>query len=181
MIKRLNASIAKINNNFTELDFDTRIEFLVKILVGFVQFPSIEENKAIKSCEVDMDKMRKKILKFTNDKKNVYLNYLENYRVCESMFEDNNNIVFDFVNFLLDLPNTLRELLISNIIIVGGFSLTNGFFKRFQSEVKELILNYDDAKEVFPESSLDKFKFTNINYPCNLISWASNLIFYRLL
>lgn len=76
--------------------------------------------------------MRKKLIKYVNEHKSVYLNYLENYRVTITMFEDESNVAFDFIQFLLDIPKEMREHLIHNIIPVGGFSLTNNFFFRFQ-------------------------------------------------
>lgn len=63
------------------MEFNTRVKFLVKMLVGYVKIPTREETQAILDKEVDVNKMRNKIIKFVNDKKNLYLNYLENYRI----------------------------------------------------------------------------------------------------
>lgn len=103
-------------------------------MVGYVKVPSIEEKRAVENEEVNVEKMRNKLIKYVNDTKNLYLNYLENYRVCEYMFSGPHNVAFDFVEYLLSLPNDLREYLIHNIIPVGGFCLTNGFFQRFYQE-----------------------------------------------
>lgn len=81
-MKKLHQSLCKINQGFDQLDFDTWMDFLVKIMVAQVKVPTTEEVNAVMTNKVPISKMREKILKFVNEKKNLYLNYLQNYRIC---------------------------------------------------------------------------------------------------
>jgi len=50
------------------------------------------------------ERVRSKRLKFVNDHTNLMMNYLENFRTCEYMFNDRNSVALEFVIFLLEIP-----------------------------------------------------------------------------
>lgn len=76
LVKKLYQSLCKINNGFDLLDFQTRMEFVVEMLVSHVKVPTREEVDAVMKNNQLINKMREKIIKFNNEKKSLYLNYL---------------------------------------------------------------------------------------------------------
>ena len=57
------------------------------------------------------------------------------------------------------MPPKLRNYLVNSIIVGGGFSLLNGFFFRFQEEVKDLIENNPSFNEKFDVAFRKNFNF----------------------
>lgn len=64
---------------------------------------------------------------------------------------------------------------------MGGFALTNTFFYRFHQEFVFYVEKHAQLKNEFGPNFKSQFKFSNNNYPCNLMNWGGGLIFVRLL
>lgn len=174
LFKRLYKSMVKINSKVEELTFGDRFEMINELMVEYLNFSSLKEADIIESegKERDMDKMRNKIIKHINDKMNVYINFLENYRVTEYMFDDSSSIVIDILDALIELPSHLRDYLINNIIIIGGFGLLNKFLKRLKDELEFHITNNPYYKNQISSYFTQNFYFATIDYPTNLLGWA---------
>ena len=181
LIKRLNESVVKINGSFKNLDFKVRLELLINMLTGFINIPSMKEKEVILENGMDTEKMRKKILKYVNSEMNLYINYLENFRVSEYLFEDSDNIVLQFLLFLINIPTDLRIYIVNNIIPVGGFCLINRFFYRFKDELNYFVRKNEYFAKHFTQDFVDNFNFVHNGYPSNLVSWAGAAIFLKLI
>lgn len=172
--KRLHKSIVKINPKFEELGLNDKMHLLNMLMVEYVTFNSLKEVAAIGEAEnkQDTDKMRHKLLKMINEKMNVYINFLENYRVCQFMFDNSNSVTIDILDALLEIPTQLRDFLVNNIIVVGGFCLTNKFITRLKDELNF----YLDCNPFYKDRFTDFFKvnfcFTTHDYPINLLNWS---------
>ncbi len=103
---------------------------------------------------------------------NIYINYYENFKVGDYLFEDSSNVSFEFLLFLLEIPNHLRNYLINNIVPVGGFCLINKFFLRFKEELEYFVKENEKFSKQFNKSFIENFNFINNKYPSNLINWA---------
>ena len=131
----------------------------------------IEEN-----FERDKDKMRNKIIKFGNPILPLFINFLENYRVGNFMFEHPHSIAQEFLDFLKSMPSHICLFLIGNIIPTGGLLLINKFFIRFRQELEALALKDADFKQTLPDKFFDKFHFTYVSYSPNVLNWAGGWV-----
>ena len=172
--KRLYKSACKINPKFEDIVFEDQLDLLNKLSVEYMSFNTCKEVSIIENnqTEAEIKKMRHKILKMIHEKANVYINYLENYRVCETLFNDSNNIVIDILDALVEIPSSLRDFLVNNIIIVGGFCLYNKFMKRLKDELNNYVRTNQYYKNQFSDYFTTNFCFTTHEYPTNLLNWA---------
>lgn len=172
--KRFYKSITKVNQKYEELTFGERFEILNELMVEYLSFHSLKEVEILEGegKERDVDKMRNKITKHINEKMSVYINFLENYRVTEYMFSDSSSIVIDILDALLDIPSQLRDYLVNNVIVVGGFALLNKFMKRLKDELDFHVKSNPYYKNQFSRYFVDNFYFATIDYPTNLMGWA---------
>jgi len=174
LFKRLFKSITKVNPKFDELPLGEQFEIVNEIMIEYLSFNTLKETNIIESegKDRDIDKMRNKIIKHINEKMSIYINFLENYRITEYMFSDSNSIVIDILDALLELPGQLRDYLVNNFLIVGGFGLLNKFMKRLKDELDYHVKQNPYYKSRFSNYFVNNFYFTTIDYPTNLLGWA---------
>lgn len=172
--KRFYKSITKVNTKFEELSFGERFEMMNELMVEYLTFSSLKEVEVVESegKERDLDKMRNKIIKHINEKMSIYINFLENFRVTEYMFSDSGSIAIDILDALLEIPSQLRDYLVNNVLVTGGFVLLNTFMKRLKDELDFHVKENPHYKSQFSPYFVQNFYFTTIDYPTNLISWA---------
>ena len=173
LFKKLYESVKKINPGFDALSFEVKIDLLNQLLISCISIPSIEECNLIEdNFEKDKDKMRNKILKYNNPTLGLYINYLENYRIANFLFEHPQSIVQEFVDFLRSLPTHMCVFLIGNIIPAGGLLLINKFFMRFRQELEAITLKDSEVKQLFPDKFFENFHFTYVSYSASVLNWA---------
>jgi hypothetical protein len=173
LFKKLYESVRKINTTFDTLPFETRIDLLNQLLISCITVPTLEDVTLIEeNFEKDKDKMRNKIIKFNNPTQSLFINYLENYRVANFLFDHPHSIVQEFVEFLRSLPTHICVFLIGNIIPTGGLLMLNRFFIRFRQELEAITLNDPEVKQSFPEKFFDNFHFTYVSYSASVLNWA---------
>ena len=173
LFKKLYESVKKINPTIDSLPFEAKIDLLNQLLINCISVPTIEDNNLIEeNFEKDKDKMRNKILKFSNPNLSLFFNYLENFRVANFLFEHPQSIAQEFIDFLRSMPSHICVFLIGNIIPTGGLLLINKFFVRFRQELEALTLNDPEVKKAFPDKFFENSHFTYVSYSASVLNWA---------
>ena len=101
--------------------------------------------------------------------------------VGEKLFGENNeeNLAYIVLKTLLEkVPCEIRRKIGSNIILSGGLTMLNGFYKRFLDEISYIVNNNQEFLRL--KGIKDDLHVHKIIFPRNILTWVGASLFLNL-